>query len=759
MEFYEGVNSDNELEAEMRRRELDLESFRGEEWRKQPPPKPVRADIDMKPDRPAPQAKSNGDLPAPQSTIGTCFSFERVRNMHCESNETYSMVDGSVESKYFAVWLDAALREAHILSETKPAPEHPCIRAFAEGSSIKVLTVNYHQLRQVRNPDLSFLEPPLNDPDYLPGVYETYVDSGELHCINPSGAHYKLVEQRMRPYSLKIVAKVNNVEDQWWCESSTEQKEYAARFTFKNLPSDYGEFDGTGHAKDYLKPVKEKSLVIKIEYGTFASEFIALSDEDDFDQPIIYVAKRDVVDHLSKDTSWIAEKKAFPTTDRAALEILHSVAGKEWESVNETLYVYEDGIWTQEQSAFCGLMMRHSEKLGPIYGESVRKIRDVAYAARTMNKVDATWTQKFNRLDPGLVPFSDGIFDVESGELRDFEHEDMLTCKFDFASPKQGESFGAEKETLEKMLLDLLPDPMLKREVMTRLAESFFNCSNKHEYFVQLYGEGNNGKTTRMRMLQTAFPLWVQMPNVEHLVARGGSRNADAPQPWLVDVMCARILGFEEPPVGAKFDGSFLKLLRGNGVVTGRALYKGNVSYVPSFTLYIAANSPIDIAPTDQAVLNSFHSFEMPSCFVDKGCAAPLGTRFVKQKIPNIEERFNRRPYKLALFDVLSEYYFDYLKGGLPDLMSPFSKKLTAIYKEEHPAIREIFDSCVAEDKASKVSGKRILAVMQQHGYEDNPKKLKLFMESKYEGHNFVRKTRSQNLVTWNGLCVVSEDD
>ena len=148
-----------------------------------------------------------------------------------------------------------------------------------------------------------------------------------------------------------------------------------------------------------------------------------------------------------------------------------------------------------------------------------------------------------------------------------------------------------ERAHLESILDDLFPEEQFKREVMTRLAESLFHCSNTHKYFVQLYGEGNNGKTTLLRILQTAFPQWVQMPSVEHLVARG-VRNADAPQPWLIDVMGARILGFEEPPRGAKFDGSLLKLLRGNGVVTGRALYKGNVSYVPSYTLWLATNSP-----------------------------------------------------------------------------------------------------------------------------------------------------------------------
>jgi hypothetical protein len=34
-----------------------------------------------------------------------------------------------------------------------------------------------------------------------------------------------------------------------------------------------------------------------------------------------------------------------------------------------------------------------------------------------------------------------------------------------------------------------------------------------------------------------------------------------------------------------------LKLLRGNGVVTARALYKGSVSYIPTYTIWVEARA------------------------------------------------------------------------------------------------------------------------------------------------------------------------
>ena len=445
-----------------------------------------------------------------------------------------------------------------------------------------------------------------------------------------------------------------------------------------------------------------------------------------------------------------------PETDLDALELLHRLAGRDWATVNDMLYVYNDGVWKQSETAFFQLMMRHSEALGCKYGQMLKNMRDVMQLAKSRNAVDSSWTQRLDRLPPGLVPFADGIYDVATSTLRDFEHDDMITQKFNFNAPSSDEDVSAETEQLRSVLEHLLPDDRLRLEVMTRLAESFFSCTNTHKFFVQLYGEGNNGKTTLMRILQTAFPQWVQMPSVEHLVSHGGSaRNSNAPQPWLIDVMGARILCFEEPGEKRPFDGALLKLLRGNGIVTGRALYKGNVSYVPTYTAVIAANDLIEIEPMDEAVLNSFHSFRMPSYFVETGAQPPLGKRYVFQKIPNLEQRFKERKHKIALFFALCDYYKIYTRDGLPPLTSDFS--LTRIYHEDHPSFDELFDRCFTLDRDSKLSATEVYNNMQAQGYKESKKKLTIMLEERFKEHVFVRSTKPNNVRTWVGLRALDQ--
>eukprot|EP00966_Prymnesium_polylepis_P223055 5159525-Prymnesium_polylepis.1 len=70
---------------------------------------------------------------------------------------------------------------------------------------------------------------------------------------------------------------------------------------------------------------------------------------------------------------------------------------------------------------------------------------------------------------------------------------------------------------------------------------------------------------------------------------KGKFSDADAPQPWKLDVMGARILCFEEPPPDRSFDGKLICKLSGGGVVTGRLPYGQNVSYLPTYRLAVAA--------------------------------------------------------------------------------------------------------------------------------------------------------------------------
>ena len=455
----------------------------------------------------------------------------------------------------------------------------------------------------------------------------------------------------------------------------------------------------------------------------------------------------------------------IPKSDWDALQVLLSVAGNCWKSCGKTLFIYNDGIWTPESGAsgplFTTLCTAHRERLGDRYGKSVYAINQLRLMALSANKVDKTWTHGFNQLPAGHVPFSNGIYDLETCQLRDYQPEDMLTEKFSFPAPTFADQYDAEYAEIQQIFTDMLPDEQLKRELLTRLAESLFNPKNVHKYFLQLYGQGNNGKTTLIRVLQTAFPIWVKMPDAAHMIVQSHGRDPSSPQPWLLDVMGARLLGFEEPPGNAKFDGSLLKLLRGNGIVSGRKCYGDVISYRPTYTMCFATNAPIEITPADDAVLNSMHSFEMPSYFKGHGDVVPLGIAFVKEKVTDLESRFEQRRYKLALLEVLRDYWLAYRQSGdtLPKLSSKFSAQWARLYRESNPTLHEIFDRCIVVSNGTSTPQKHLFAAMRGCGGQANDTQLSHFLEKKFAKHPIVKKHRKKIGRVWNGLKLAETGD
>jgi len=319
--------------------------------------------------------------------------------------------------------------------------------------------------------------------------------------------------------------------------------------------------------------------------------------------------------------------------------------------------------------------------------------------------------------------------------------------------------------TLEEVrgwLAQLLPEAALRSEVMKCSAESFFvGKPHIEKYMLQLYGDGNNGKTTLMELLRVAFPAWVKMIEVEHLLMKGKFSDADAPQSWKLDVMGCHILCMEEAPAGRSFDGKAICKMTGGGVVTGRLPYGQNVSYLPTYRPFIAGNAPIEIEPVDRAVLNRIVVYELPSTFVDAGDIR-LGQPLVFEKVPNLQHRFRERKYKIALFQILVDYYQEYQQHGLNSQKSKYD--LRSIYEGEHGKTdQQWFDEFFEitgriDGKKSPTRGvhkkrrKDIHERLQRGGYKLSAKKFNVWLQPFLDKAN-VRKVNKSGTDWYHGVA------
>jgi len=129
------------------------------------------------------------------------------------------------------------------------------------------------------------------------------------------------------------------------------------------------------------------------------------------------------------------------------------------------VYVFDSrsGLWSCKAEAFYRLVHTHRWAVGAQYGSMLPRFKSLHTLAGMFHEKSTAWTQQLNLLAPGLVPFSDGIYNVLTGVLRPFEPDDMLTVKFEHAAPRDDERYAAEEDEVRKTLEQMMPEKRLSR--------------------------------------------------------------------------------------------------------------------------------------------------------------------------------------------------------------------------------------------------------------------------------------------------------
>ena len=475
------------------------------------------------------------------------------------------------------------------------------------------------------------------------------------------------------------------------------------------------------------------------------------------------------------ETEAPADGDAKPKTDKAAIELLVQLASDRFVAVDgggkeRSVWTWEHstGLWSGCIDAFHALCMQHADQLGK-YGTMKARMDAIYKLVGAVKRVGPTWTRDLNQLGRGLVPFADGLYNIATGALDTFTPEHMLTVKLSIDAPTAGEVYANETQVVRQCVTELFPEPALRSELLKRYASSFFiGDPMVGKYFIQVTGEGDNGKTTFQNILQAAFPEWVKTPEIDKLLMHGSRSDANAAQPWKMTVMGARLLFFEEAPADAIFDGKLLTKLRGGGFVTGRNLYENDVTYRPTYRISWGGNTPVEIKPLEPAVLRSIHAFEMPSTFVSAGDArlGPPAQPLHFAMIEQLDRRFEQRPYKIALFRLLVDYYQEYENDGLDSQQTLYDRR--SLYTEadeartEHDVFYAHFEVLAADDGITRLGTREIHSTLKNEGgYQHSERHLANWLLQHFKvnrsantyGHASVRQVKSNGAYKW--VCII----
>lgn len=276
-------------------------------------------------------------------------------------------------------------------------------------------------------------------------------------------------------------------------------------------------------------------------------------------------------------------------------------------------------------------------------------------------------SQFLNKLDKKLhlICFQNGVYDLENDCFRNGLYEDFISTKAGVryrprnADPEQEHYY----DVVLKMLRENHPDPE-DFEYLMLLYASCLQGYREDESFHILKGKGANGKTIETLLLKTAFGEYFTTISSALLTQKRGASNAA--QPDILKLMGKRIAVCEEPDKTEVLNAGIMKELTGNGTLSARALYSGNiVTFKCTFALFLCTNTYPPVHTTDGGTWRRIKVIEYPCKYVSHEADLDPSNPYVKLGDGKLKKKVESMEYAEAFMAILIDYYRIFKQKGL----------------------------------------------------------------------------------------------
>ena len=281
-----------------------------------------------------------------------------------------------------------------------------------------------------------------------------------------------------------------------------------------------------------------------------------------------------------------------------------------------------------------------------------------------------------------LLNTDSGVVDLTTGTILPFDRKYMLSkntnCKVDFTTPK----------VWLKFLHDIFKRPNADETeeiidtIQMALGEALTGRTNKEHLFI-LYGNGSNGKSTFMRVVNDIFGDYGTSINSDMLVQTNSSSQSN--EFSLSALLGARMVSTSETAEGKRLDEVIIKKMLGGEKITAQFKYGQPFNFMPTFTPLMSTNNKPIIRATDFGTwrriffipfLNTFteetKDVEMPQKLAAE--AAQILGWMIQGAVKLYKEYKDKLPKPKCLEEALSDYKkeLDVIVAFINDRCLPF---------------------------------------------------------------------------------------
>jgi len=428
-------------------------------------------------------------------------------------------------------------------------------------------------------------------------------------------------------------------------------------------------------------------------------------------------------------------------TDLEAFQMFMPLEQNSWKSTGSAFFCYNNdtGTWSTDKDKGCAtmrhLLARHVDVLGK-YGHCVRSIDQVLKFCKGKNLVDADWFNKLDtRFEIGEMAFRKGVYNILTGVKTPLSAHSLVQRQLGFPAPDRPATPRVKNE-VRRIINQLFPEENSRIEVMKRYAETGFTTTNKDKYIVQLYGDGDNRKSTLAAISKKVFAEYNETVVGHSLDA--GTKTGEI-STWAIKFHGARWVWQDEGTCDGVLDSCKLMKIRGGSGLSGWVPYGPLINVIPTWKLWLTGNDIAEIKPVDSAIEKASFTVEMIPTFTNDAAAtarakAGVHAAYVFPKDPNLVDKFEQRDYKLAWIEICAEYLqmcvdsMATVGQYFPPLESEHVSR--DMYAEDNQSPESIFERVleVTGDNTDTISADYLYPRFKSENYAQSKKKFKDWM-------------------------------
>jgi len=233
-------------------------------------------------------------------------------------------------------------------------------------------------------------------------------------------------------------------------------------------------------------------------------------------------------------------------------------------------------------------------------------------AAEIIDYIPYSYNIEFDNY-PDYLPFDNCILNLKDNTTIPYSPEFLITKTVGYSYTRKNKT---KYKEIDELIKKIFPQKDERELVLHKLAHSL--NGHNHARFVILQGEGGNGKSVILNMMNTTLGKFAY--NIGNAICVSAKKTGSGPNVELAKLDLARFIWCSEPSCGDKFDYDRIKEITGDGELNARTLFSEKTKTKISGDLWIACNDdiPLNLTSDGHNVRRRIIEIEMKSIFSDK---------------------------------------------------------------------------------------------------------------------------------------------